>query len=96
MWLTTVVSLETRKLLTLVGTESASGVDVGTAAEERAFRQHWALTRTESGEYVVTNRFDMLTLGMPGEDGGAAAKLLAPALAAPYPRWSLVDVTPNS
>lgn len=93
-----VVNLETRKVLTLVGTERASGADVGTAAEERAFQQHWALTRTESGDYVVTNRFNMLTLGTPGEDDGdgAAAKLLAPALPDPYLRWTLVDVTPNS
>lgn len=85
-------------MLTLVGTERAAGADVGTAAEERAFQQHWALTRTESGEYVVTNRFNMLTLGASGEDDGdgAAAKLLAPALSDPYLRWSLVDVTPNS
>jgi alpha-L-fucosidase len=91
-----VENLETQNLLTLVGTQRTSGAALGTAVEERAFQQHWALTRTESDDYVVTNRFNMLTLGTPAEDdsAGATAELLTPALSDPYLRWSLVVVTP--
>jgi alpha-L-fucosidase len=91
-----VENLGLRNLLTLVGTERASGAPLGTAAEQRAFQQHWALTGTESGDHVLTNRFNTLTLGTPGQDDGAgvAAQLLTPALSDQYLRWSLVDVTP--
>jgi alpha-L-fucosidase len=87
----------TQSLLTLVGTQRTSGAALGTAGEERSFRQHWALTRTESNDYVITNRFNMLTLGTPAKDdsAGAAAKLLAPALSDPYLHWTHVDVTPD-
>ncbi|MFC4138560.1 MULTISPECIES: alpha-L-fucosidase [unclassified Microbacterium] len=76
--------------LTLNGAGRTAGASVHCARRERSHRQFWALTRIEDGSVILTNRFNMLTLGAGAE--GATVSLRDPSLGEAETKWEITVV----
>ncbi|PPF27625.1 alpha-L-fucosidase, partial [Rathayibacter sp. AY1A3] len=80
----------TGSMLTLVGTQRDPGARLELTARLRSYRQQFALTTLPDGSTVLTNRLNMLSLGIDGsvDTVGAAAALQAPDLGAAVLKWT--------
>jgi alpha-L-fucosidase len=74
--------------LALNGTGRSQGAPVHVTPSARTYAQFWALSHLEDGSTILTNRFNMLTLGAAAD--GSAVSLLDPVLGDAKTRW---DVT---
>ncbi|WP_442575399.1 alpha-L-fucosidase [Microbacterium sp. F51-2R] len=81
----------TGQVLALKGGIRTQGAEVELVPAARKFAQHWALSRLDDGTYVITNRFNMLNLGVTSNSSGVT--LRDPALASAQLRWELTPAT---
>jgi alpha-L-fucosidase len=77
--------------LALNGTGRSQGAPVHVTPSARSYAQFWALSRLEDGSTILTNRFNMLTLGAAAD--GSTVSLLDPVLGDAKTRWEVTVVS---